>query len=197
MKKITILTLLLCVVILVSACKASNTNQIRPQLVETSDFDIETAIEMVKEKEQLILDLSLRESISKEEHDRFLQLFTDEFGSRGDIMSIFLMNDMDNANPQTYKINKNTFYPTLFHKGIEVTEAKVRKTIYAEEYAFFNETRLDIQVRYSGEDEHLKSWHKTYSFLLDASGDWSFNGFGGTLNFMGQEYSMHYLELEI
>ena len=185
-------TLLIIVVLMFSGCNSSE--QIKPIKSETIDFDIGTAIEMVKKKEKLILDVALRESLSTIDYDQAEKALTEEFGDRGkEILSMFIISDMDSVS-DTY-VMSDTFYPTVFHEGITITQAVIDKVYY--EYESLNMTRLSIKEEYSGEDKNLKGWNREYIFDQNEEGEWEFHGFSGTLNFLGEEYTMHYLQLEI
>lgn len=183
-------SLLIVIVILVAGYNSSE--QIKPIKEDTIDFDIATAIEMVKKKEKIILDIALRESISKEDYDKAEKALVAEFGNHGrEILPMFIINDMDSIS-DTY-VMSDTFYPTVFHEGITVTTANVFKSYY--ENDFFNMTRLTIKEEYIGDNESLQDWNREYIFNQNEAGEWEFHGFSGVLNFLGEEYNMHYLEL--
>ena len=140
-------TLLIIVVLMFSGCNSSE--QIKPIKSESIDFDIGAAIEMVKKKEKLILDVALRESLSTIDYDQAEKALTEEFGDRGkEILSMFIISDMDSIS-DTY-VMSDTFYPTVFHEGITITQAVIDKVYY--EYESLNMTRLSIKEEYSGED---------------------------------------------
>ncbi|MGQ8874403.1 hypothetical protein [Paenibacillus sp. TSA_86.1] len=195
MKKMN-LFICIAVILLLAGCQSSQQSQ-QPKLIkeETTDFDIKTAMEMVKTKEEMIVDLALRDNVSKMEYEEIEKSFTTEFGSRAqDILSILFINNMDAEPNADISINKNILYPTVFHEGIKITKAVVDKSTFDNE--FFNETKLKIKEEYVGDDEKLKSWNREYIFKPNENDEWEFSGFSGTLNFSGEEYNLNYLELK-
>lgn len=192
MKKLY-LTLLFMVILLLPACQSSE--QIKPIKEETIDFDINAAKKMVEKKEKMIIDLALREKVTRLEYRELEKSFTEEFGDHAkDILKIFLINNMDAEPESDLYIQKNTFYPTIFHNGISITKAVIYKSYFENE--FFNQTRLSIKEEYVGDDKKLKNWRREYIFIPNKDGAWILNGFSGTLNFMGEDYNMNYLELQ-
>lgn len=190
MKKVNIFIM---VILLLTACQSSQ--QSRPITEETIDFDMNTAMEMVKKKEKMIVNLALREKVSKREYKEIDQSFTKEFGSHAkDILAILFINDMDAEPDADIYINKNTLYPTVFHKGIMITKAVVYKSEFENE--FFNQTTLSIKEEYVGNDEKLKDWNREYIFTLNENDEWELSRFSGIMNFSGEDYNMNYLELK-
>ncbi|RAR44267.1 hypothetical protein [Paenibacillus sp. MDMC362] len=192
MKKIHLFSLIL-VILLLSACQSSE--QLKPIKEETIDFDINTAIEMVEKKEKMIIDLALREKVSKLEYKELEKSFTEEFGGHAkEILSILFIHNLDSDPESDMYVQQNTLYPTLFHEGITITNAVVYKSYFENE--FFNQTRLSIEEKYVGDDEKLKDWKREYIFTPNKNGEWELNGFSGVMNFLGEDYNMNYLELK-
>ncbi|MEK5059029.1 hypothetical protein BK126_01055 [Paenibacillus sp. FSL H7-0326] len=190
MKKVN---LFIMVILLLTACQSSQES--KPITEETIDFDRNTAMEMVKKKEKMIVDLAWREKVSKLEYKEIEQFFTEEFGNRAkDILAIFFINDIDADPDSDIYINKNTLYPTVFHKGITITKAVVYKSEFENE--FFNQTTLSIKEEYVGDDEKLKDWYREYIFTPNENDEWELSGYSGTMNFSGEDYNMNYLELK-
>lgn len=193
MRKLYLL-LTIVVVVLLSACQSSE--QIKPIKEETIDFDMNTAIEMIEKKEKMIIDASSREKVSNLEYQELEKSFAAEFGDHArDILSILFTHNMDAAPEADRYVERNMFYPTVFHKGITITSAVVYKSYFENE--FFNQTRLTIKEQYDGDDAKLKGWFREYIFTPGTDGKWEINGFSGTMNFLGEEYSMDYLELKL
>ncbi|GKS14968.1 hypothetical protein YDYSY3_59680 [Paenibacillus chitinolyticus] len=187
------LVLLIMVILFLSACQSSE--QLKPTKEETIDFDINTAIEMVEKKEKMIIDLALREKVSKLEYKELEKSFTEEFGDHAkDILSILFINNMDSDPESDRYVQQNTLYPTVFHKGIAITNAVIYKSYFENE--FFNQTRLSIKEEYVGDDEKLKDWKREYMLTPNKNGEWELNGFSGVMNFLGEDYTMNYLELK-
>ncbi|RUT43973.1 hypothetical protein EJP82_18750 [Paenibacillus anaericanus] len=180
---------------ILSACNSSE--QLKPIKEESIDFDIKTAIQMVEKKEKIIIDLALREKVSITEYEELEKSFDEEFGKYSkDILSIFFLNTMESV-PESESgmyVIQDTFYPTVFHEGITVTNAVIDKSYYENE--FFNVTSLRIMEEYVGDDEKLKDWKREYIFTPNEDGEWEVHGFSGVMNFLGEEYSMNYLELK-
>lgn len=192
MKKFYLLIFIM-VILFLSACQSLE--QLKPIKEETIDFDINTAIEMVEKKEKMIIDLALREKVSKLEYKELEKSFTEEFGDHAkDILSILFINNMDSDPESDMYVQQNTLYPTVFHKGITITNAVIYKSYFENE--FFNQTRLSIKEEYVGDDEKLKDWKREYIFTPNKNGEWEFNGFSGVMNFLGEDYNMNYLELK-
>ncbi|WP_098743563.1 hypothetical protein [Paenibacillus sp. EZ-K15] len=187
------LFLLIMVIFLLSACQSSE--QLKPIKEETIDFDLNTAIEMVEKKEKMIIDLALRDKVSKLEYKELEKSFTEEFGDHAKgILSILFINNMDSDPESDMYVHQNTLYPTVFHKGITITNAVIYKSYFENE--FFNQTRLSIKEEYVGDDENLKDWKREYIFTPNKNGEWELNGFSGVMNFLGEDYNMNYLELK-
>ncbi|MGG3280083.1 hypothetical protein [Paenibacillus solani] len=187
------LLLLIFVILILSACQSSK--QLKPIKEETMDFDLNTAMEMVEKKEKMIIDVALREKVTKVEYKELEKSFTEEFGEYAkNILSILFVHNMD-AGPEADRyVQQNTLYPTVFHKGITVTNAVLYKSYFENE--FFNQTRLSIKEEYVGDDEKLKDWQREYIFTPNEQGDWELNGFSGVMNFLDEDYNMNYLELK-
>jgi len=101
---------------------------------------------------------------------------------------------MDAGPESDMYVNQNTLYPTVFHKGITITNVVIYKSYYENE--FFNQTSLSIKEEYVGDDEKLKDWNREYIFTLNKNGEWVLYGFSGKMDLSGEDYSMNYLELK-
>lgn len=180
------------IMFLLTACQSSN--QVKPIKEETVDFDINIATEMVEKKEKMIIDVALREKASYLEHKELEKTFAEEFGVHAkEILSILFINNMDSAPESDIYVKQHSLYPTVFHKGITITNAVIYKSYFENER--FNQTRLTIKEEYAGDDEKLKGWNREYIFTPNESGEWELNGFSGEMNFLGEDYHMNYLEL--
>lgn len=185
--------LLVMVIVFLSACQSSE--QLEPIKEETIDFDKKTALEMVEKKEKMIIDIALREKATRLEYKEIEKSFTKEFGGHAKtILSILFINNMDSDPESDMDVAQNMLYPTVFHKGITITNAVIYKSYFENE--FFNQTRLSIKEEYIGDDEKLKDWNREYFFTPNKNGEWELNGFSGVMNFLGEDYNMNYLELQ-
>lgn len=193
MRKIQFIVLMITILVL-SACQSSK--QIKPIKEETIDFDINTAYEMIEKKEKMIIDFSKREKISKEEYNELEMSFKQEFGDRAnDILSMFMINNMDTDPESDIDVRQDSLYPTVFHNEVIITDAVIYKSYF--ENDFFNQTRLSIKQEYVGDDEKLKDWEREYIFTTNENGDWILHGFAGVLNFLGNDFRMNYLEFKL
>ncbi|WP_026673566.1 hypothetical protein [Alkalihalobacterium bogoriense] len=170
-----------------------NSSEIKPIKEEKTDFDMAIATEMIKKKEELIIELSAKKTISLKEYKEYEQVFSKEFGREAqEIIRIFISLESEkNANGDFYYI-EDTFYPTVFHEGITVTDAFIEKTYYENE--FFNETYLTIKQEYTGYDPKLQDWVREYIFTENDDGNWEIYGFAGEMNFVGEDNNMNYLD---
>ena len=96
--------------------------------------------------------------------------------------------------PSEIFLTEETFYPTVFHKGVEITKAVIHKSYYENE--FFNETSLRITEEYVADDENLADWQREYIYTENTEGEWEFYSFSGILNFAGQPYHAEHLPFE-
>lgn len=187
--------LLIIILLILSGCHSSQ--QIKPIKEENINFDIKTAIEMIEKKEQMIIDLASREQVSIMEYKELQKSFTEEFGNyanANDMLTMIFINNMDAEPESDIYVNKDLFYPTVFHEGITVTNAVIYKRYYENE--FFNQTTLSIKEEYVGDDEKLKDWNREYIFTSNEDEEWKLQGFSGVMNFLGEDYTMNYLEFK-
>lgn len=187
MRKITMFILVM--MLALSACSSSG--QLKPIKEETIEFDLATASKMVKEKEKLIIDVAFKDSITLEEYETYKKLFNEAFGEHGERF-LFSWIRIDENN-EVY-LHGKSFYPTVFHQGVDITGAVVYKSYYENE--FFNRTSLRITVEYLGDDAKLKGWKRAYIFTENNEGKWELDGFSGKMNFTGEGFDMNYLELK-
>ncbi|OIJ15206.1 hypothetical protein BKP35_04995 [Anaerobacillus arseniciselenatis] len=173
----------------------NSSDQIKPLKEETADFDLTVATEIVKSKEKLIVDLSLKEKITQTEFQQLQNTLEEQFGQHArTILSIFIPYDVDNEMPSEILLTEETFYPTVFHKEVEVTKAVIHKSYYENE--IFNETSLRITQDYVGKDENLLDWQREYIYTKNTDDEWELYSFSGVLNFAGEPYNAEYLPLE-
>ncbi|NGZ77701.1 hypothetical protein [Saccharibacillus alkalitolerans] len=79
---------------LLTACRSSQ--RIEPLSEEIIDFDRNTAVEMVKKKEKMVIDLALKEKVTKLEYEALEKTLAKEFGDQASvILSIFFIEDLD------------------------------------------------------------------------------------------------------
>lgn len=184
---------LIILIIILTGCKTDE--EIKPIKEENIDFDIDIATEMIKRKEELVIQLSMKETVSKKEYDEFEKAFTAEFGEHGRrFLEMFIILGSEKVTKSGSYLIQETLYPTVFHKGITITDAVIHKSYY--ENKFFNETRLRIKQEYTGDDNELEGWKREFVFTKSEDGKWEIHGFSGKMNFVGENFSMQYLEFE-
>ncbi|ADU32211.1 hypothetical protein [Evansella cellulosilytica] len=185
--------LLIFTTVILTGCATSE--EIKPIMEENIDFDINTATEMIKEKEELIIELAMKETVTKKEYDEYEEAFTEQFGQHAQsFLEMFIILGSENETETGTYLIQETLYPTVFHKGIAITDAVIYKSYYENE--FFNETRLMIKQEYTGDDNELEGWKREYVFDESEDGDWEIHAFSGEMNFVGDDFSMQYLEFE-
>lgn len=193
MKKLSFFLLMITVFVLISC----NSHEIlTPIKTETIDFEIDMATEMIRNIDQLMFDLSLKETIMLAELDEIIKTFTEVYGHHAaeTAYSTLIPRYADMDMPEEIKINANSFYPTIFHEGVELTEAIVHKSYYEDD--FFNSTGLTVTLAYMGDDERLKNWKRSYIFFENKDGEWELHHFAGIGNYLGEEFHPRYLDLK-
>ena len=74
----------------------------------------------------------------------------------------FYNDEVDNEELEILHLNKAMCYPTIYHKGIQVTSATITDTFYDDDY--LNSTKLSIIEKYTGNDPKLTNWYREYVF---------------------------------
>jgi len=202
MKKIMVCAFASCIVLfLCTACSPkSETTQILPIRTETETFDLENAKKIVGEGERLIAALSTKETVSREEFDSFLLEMNRRYGDniRWDLM-FFNNMEFEDARNQKLHVNRSMFYPTIFHEGIEIVSAEVETQYFDEENSSMNCQWLRIREEYTGPDEKLQGWNRTYTYrkwLQYPDWDWLFSSFDGEVNLGDPDMGAGYLPLK-
>ncbi|MRX73907.1 hypothetical protein GJU40_17365 [Bacillus lacus] len=193
MKKLLLFTVMMIAAGLLSSC--NNSEKMVPIEEETLHYDRNRAAEIIKEKEELILQLAMKKTISGLEYREFEKAFSEEFGQHAQLfLKMFVSENSENSRAHDVLPIEETFYPTLFHKEIALTDAVVHSSYYEDE--FLHSTYLSIKQAYTGDDDMLENWEREYIFSQNEAGEWEIHGFSGVMNFTGEEYNMHYLELK-
>lgn len=167
---------------LLAGCNSSE--DIEPIKEETIEFDLEKAKEMVVKREKPLLDLYDQEKLTPEEFQDVKAFVSKQFGDREqEILSIFFI---ETEEGMTRDKAPNSFYPTIFHQGVEIMDASIHKAYY--ENDFLNTSYLRVKEAYIGPDERLDDWERAYIFKENKDGQWEMHSFSGTMNFTGEEY---------
>ncbi len=176
---------------------ANSGNQIKPIRTEVINFDIQTAKQMIEPGDKIISDIAVKNEVSRQEFHQFLSKITDTYDGYKDVQweyMFFINKELEDNNIATLHLQNNVFYPTIYHQDIEVAYAKITNTYYQNE--FFNTSFLSIREEYLGEDVNLKDWYREYIYKKDDKDDWIFYGFGGVMNFTGENFTPDYLKLK-
>lgn len=197
MKKVfSIIVLIIIAALMFCAC-GTKKGEVEPNKVEVSDFDIQTARQMLEKGDKIIADLSIKDAVSRQEYNQFISSINEVYGGEGDAhwnYMFFYNEEFEKEQVKTLSLNKEMFFPTMYHKGIEVVSAKVINTYYDDE--IFNTSILTIREEYTGKDKKLDSWYREYYYQKDDDGNWKFSNFGGQVNFLGDGFKSDYLELK-
>lgn len=197
MNLIKILTLSMLFVFVLSGCnKQAQENNLTP-VITTTEFDITLATEIVKQIEQPLLDLSFKSSVSRAELGE-IQKHSDFLQKTESIMRLGFIDgaDWNDTDKQELDLIKENFFPTVFHKDIEVTNAYIETVIYNEEYSYFNSETLYIEEQYMGNVEIMDSFLRKYHLSNNANDEWIVIDMSGRSNYGGKEYSSSTLPLK-
>ena len=196
MKKYYLVFIIICFPLIFCSC--TNTGKkIKPIKTESVDFNLDKAKQMIEKGDRILADISLKETVSREEFEQFLAGLKDAYNDYNDVQweYIFFNNqEVDNENTTTLRLSKDMFYPTLYHKDVEVISAQITNEYY--EDANHNFSLLTIKEAYTGQDSELEGWYREYLYQKNTEDEWVFYAFGGQMNFAGEGFSPDYLDLK-
>jgi hypothetical protein len=185
------------VALIFGSCGSTGSKIVKPEKVEVIDFDIRTAEQMVEKGDKIIADISVKDTVSRQEYDQFLSNIADAYdGYEKESWKymFFYDSEFEDEKLETLHLNKEMFYPTLYHKDVEVVSAKITNTYYKNEH--LDRSILVIREEYSGKDKKLVGWYREYCYQKNEKGEWIFSDFGGQVNFLGDGFKSDYLELK-
>lgn len=185
-----IFTLILC------SC-GSTGRQIKPIKTDVVNFDISVATQMVKKGEKIIADITIKNTVSRQEYKQFLNDMDDAYDGYEEAQweNMFFYNkEFEDEQISRLHLNKDIFYPTVYHKDVEVVSAQIVNTYYQDE--FLNTSILTIREEYLGKDSKLEDWYREYLYKKSNEGKWVFYAFGGQVNFSGEGITLDYLKLK-
>lgn len=142
--------------------------------------------------------LGAQDEVTREEADALVLYVDASFPGEGENM-LGMFVDMalyEDEAQDVFPVLSDTFCPTEFHEGVEVTDA--RKTVTTSSYengTTLETVRLEVTETYTGGDEALADWFRTYVFEETDEG-WTFMAFSGTGNFAGEGWRPDYLPLK-
>jgi hypothetical protein len=179
-------------------CSCESSDNIRkPIKTEVIDFDIKTARQMIEKGDKIIADIAIKDAVSRREFNQFLNDIAeayDGYKEAGWEYMLFYNNEIKDNQIETLRLNKDMFYPTIYHKDVEVVSAKIINTYY--EYESRNTSELVIREEYLGEDSKLEAWFREHIYKKNDKCEWVFYTFSGQMNFMGSGYTYDYLGLK-
>jgi hypothetical protein len=172
-------------------------HQIEPTKTETAAFDIATATEMIQKGEKIIADIAIKDTVSRREFNQFLNDLDDSYGGSDEIgweYMFFYNSEFEDEQIATIHLNKTMFYPTIYHKDVEVVSALIENAYYNDKS--LNTCILIIREEYLGEDSKLKGWYRENLFQKNDEDKWVFYRFNGQQNLLGEGITSDYLKLK-
>lgn len=168
------------------------TSDIEPLRVEVKSFDIKYAEKMVAQKDKIIFD-----TITKEHSSLYdFEIFCEEVNKVYEGYPIAFAEILFDQNEYDKPLNKNIFFPTIFHEGMQITNSETENAYYENEELDY--TRLNITMEYVGDKTGLiQSFKKIYMFNLDNKGTWHFDGFDGDLYLANSGFFPTYLDVKV
>ena len=182
MKKILLIISILCFTLMLCSC-TNRGKQIEPLRTETADFDINTATQMVQKGEKIIADISTKDTATREEFNQFITDIDNAYDGYKDVQweyMFFNNGEFEDENITTLHLSKDTFYPTIYHKDVEIVSAQVKNEYYEDES--LNTSTLTIREEYLGEDSKLENWFREYLYQKNDEDQWVFHSFNGQIN---------------
>jgi hypothetical protein len=196
LKKVILIIASIIYTLILSSC-TNTSDKIKPISSEVVNFDMELAKQMIEKGEKIIVDITLKDSVSREEYNQFLSNIIDAYDGYEEIewnYMFFYNTEVDDNKIDTLRLQNEVFYPTIYHQNIEIVSAIITNTYY--ENKFFNNSFLTIREEYLGEDSKLNNWYREYTYRKDDNGNWVFYAFGGEMNFADENFIPNYLELK-
>ena len=196
MKRIALMISILCITMVLCSC-ANRGTQIKPLRTETVDFDINIATQMAQKGEKIIADIAVKDTATREEFNQFITDIDKAYDGYTDVqwMYMFFNNgEIEDENITTLHLSKDTFYPTIYHKDIEIVSAQIKNEYYQDES--LNSSTLTIREEYFGEDSKLEGWFREYLYQKNDEDQWVFHAFNGEINLGEEGITSDYLELK-
>lgn len=180
MKKIAGIGILLTFVLL-SGC--GNRTGFDGKLTEETAFEIEKAQQIVEMIEKPVMELSGMTTISKPDYKGLLQRLEPALGDENDDVLDEFFDEMalEQATIDDLAVKQDVFYPTIFHAGVEIVEAKLIKTTETDGEI---EEKLIIREEYTGENKKLQGFSREYIYEVE-NGNFVFDDFEGKLHYIG------------
>lgn len=168
-------------------------SQMKPIKTELIDFDIGVATQMVGKGEKIIVDTTVKDTVSRQEYKQFLNDLHTAYDGYEEAQweyMFFYNEEFEDEEVLTLHLNKDMLYPTIYHEDVEIVSAQVENTYYQDE--FFNRSILTIREEYLGKDSKLEGWHREYLYKKNED-KWLFYTFSGQVNLSGEGLTSDYL----
>lgn len=182
---------------LLCACRSDDVTVAVDTQTAVESFPIAEAETLVRPWDAAAAWLSAQDEITRSEADAVVLYVDASFPGEGEnMLGMFIdMAQYEDEAVDAFPVASDTFCPTDFHEGVEVTSAEktVATSVY-ESGTTLETARLEVTETYTGSDEALADWHRTYIFEETDDG-WEFMAFDGIGNFGGENWDPDYLPL--
>lgn len=154
----------------------------KTDIIETSAFDLDEATNILKETESVIVDLITAKGGSRTDlQSKFKAVYGEE---SEEVLKLFFADYRNSGEKDLRLLEDFNFFPTIYHEGIEITDAYIEKRYDRDTGKLFSEY-LCIEEKFVGDIEkyvHLKKFSKENYFEEDTDGNWRFHHFSGDVN---------------
>lgn len=187
MKRVSLLLLLL---VLLAGCQRTVVGQARTiQRVEMEPFPLAEALEMIGPCEALCADITRTDTVTRAQVEEFTAqldsvLPPDTWEPPHWEAMFFDSGDLEDQTQDTIALNRDLFFPTIYHQDVAITGGEVTRLTYDDqaETTAGPDTYLVITVSYMGPREDLTGWARHYHFRQWEDGTWHMSSFSGQIN---------------
>jgi hypothetical protein len=162
-------------------CFQNQTRSVSSTIIKTEKFDLDEAAKILQKTESCIIELiKARGGTKPELEERFKAVYGEEYR---EVLKLFF-DDYYNEKEELSLIEDFNFFPTIYHVGIEISEAYIER-YYDEETGELISEYLCIEEEFVGDKDkyvHLKDFSKGNWYTKDADGSWRFHRFSGNVN---------------
>lgn len=195
MKKIIIPIILSCMLLL-SGCFMNETIEYYGMV--TTDYDLDDAYEMIAAGDAVVAEMSLKETVTREEYAQFFLDLVDIYVNNPYSFNLFFPTEdiegLEDGTIATTTLRDDVFCPTIFHEGMEISQAYVDTDTY--EMEVFGSSFLVIEMIYTGDNELFQDFKKTYVYRKNLEYTWDFYAIGDNAIYIGEDYSPTMLPLK-
>ena len=165
-----------------TGCYYYETRPVDNTITETEKFDLEEADKILRETESVIIELIKAKGGNKTELEKkFKEIYGEEYK---EVLKLFFDGYYYTDQEQLKLIENFNFFPTIYHKGIEISAAYIEKR-YDKETGELLSEYLCIEEKFVGDTEkyiHLKDFSKGNWYAMNSDGSWKFDHFSGNVN---------------